>query len=94
MLGDISGIAKIYIVTGHTDMRRRIDRFMSIISYVYELDSYSSLLYLFCGRMCGRMCDRIKALLYEKDGFTLLYKRLESGYTKIIIMQRIIISFY
>lgn len=90
MLGDISGIAKIYIVTGHTDMRRRIDRFMSIISYVYELDSYSSLLYLFC----GRMCDRIKALLYEKDGFTLLYKRLESGYTKIIIMQRIIISFY
>lgn len=28
---------------------------------------------------CGKRCDRIKALLWEGDGFVLLYKRLENG---------------
>jgi transposase len=32
-------------------------------------------LYLFC----GRRADRIKGLVWEKDGFLLLYKRLEQG---------------
>ena len=37
--------------------------------------SQATHLFLFC----GRRCDRIKALHFEKDGFCLLYKRLDNG---------------
>lgn len=75
MLGDISKAGKIYIICGYTDMRKSIDGLMSIVAHAYQMDSYSNSLYLFC----SRRSDRIKALYYEKDGFTMLYKRLESG---------------
>jgi len=75
MLGDLSGVAKIYVVCGYTDMRRSIDGLMSIIKHTYSMDPYANALFMFC----GRRSDRIKALHYDKDGFTLLYKRLESG---------------
>ena len=38
-----------------------------------HMDPRRSALYLFC----GKRCDRIKALLWESDGFVLLYKRME-----------------
>ena len=75
MLGDISRASKIYVITGWTDMRRGIDGLMSIVAHEFQLDPYSSSLFLFC----GRRSDRIKCLIYEQNGFTLLYKRLESG---------------
>lgn len=68
-------MAKIYLVTGHTDMRKSIDGLMAIIHSTYVMDPYSNALFLFC----GRRCDRIKALHFDKDGFVLLYKRLDSG---------------
>lgn len=73
MLGDISGANRIYLVTGYTDMRKSIDGLMAIIRDNCKLDPYSNSVFLFC----GRRSDRIKALHYEKDGFCLLYKRLE-----------------
>ena len=75
MLGDLSGVTRIYLVTGYTDMRKSIDGLMSIIRDTYELDPYSNSLFLFC----GKKCDRIKALHYEKSGFILYYKRLDYG---------------
>ena len=75
MLGELSSVAKIYMVTGYTDMRKSIDGLMAIISMNHKLDPYSNSLFLFC----GRRRDRIKGLYWEKDGFILLYKRLERG---------------
>jgi len=75
MLGEISGVAKIYLVTGYTDMRKSIDGLSGIIKHNYQLDPYSNALFLFC----GKRCDRIKALHFDKDGFVLYYKRLDSG---------------
>ena len=75
MLGDISGVKKVYLITGYVDMRKSIDGLMTIIRDTFEMDPYSNSLFLFC----GRRCDRIKALHHEKDGFCLLYKRLDEG---------------
>ena len=72
MLGDISVASDIYIVCGYTDMRKSIDGLCAIIIDQLHMDPHRSSLYLFC----GRRCDRIKALLWEADGFVLLYKRL------------------
>ena len=76
LLGELSGVAKFFLVTGYTDMRKSIDGLMAIVRDVYELDPYSNSLFLFC----GRSSTRIKGLLWEGDGFLLLYKRVESGH--------------
>ncbi len=43
------------------------------------MDPFSKSMFLFC----GRRHDRIKALLWEDDGFVLLYKRLDNGAFKL-----------
>ena len=58
MLGDVSGVKAIYIVTGYTDMRKSIDGLVAIIRDVFKQDAFSNSLFLFC----GRRCDRIKAI--------------------------------
>ncbi len=76
MLNDGKGFKKIYLATGYTDLRRGIEGLAGIIRFQFELDPYDrNTLFLFC----GRRCDRIKALLWEGDGFLLMYKRLETG---------------
>ena len=75
MLGDISGAKAIYVACGYTDMRKSIDGLAAIVQEQFQLDPFSKSLFLFC----GKRRDRIKALLWEEDGFVLLYKRLESG---------------
>lgn len=75
MLGDLSGVTKIYIVCGRTDMRRSIDGLMAIIRDTYQMDPYANELYLFC----GRKKNTIKALHFDKDGFILYIKRLDNA---------------
>ena len=54
----------------------KIDGLASIIKFNFQLDPYEKdILFLFC----GRRSDRIKGLVWEGDGFLLLYKRLELG---------------
>ena len=66
---------KIYIACGKTDMRKSIDGLSQIVSQNFKLDPFENALFLFCG---GKR-DRMKAILWEGDGFLLLYKRLENG---------------
>lgn len=75
MLGDLSGVSKIYLITGRTDMRKSFDGLMALIRDSYGLDPYANALYLFCGR------DRrkLKALHYDKVGFVLMQVRLDGS---------------
>ena len=66
---------KIYIVCGHTDMRKSIDGLAAIVQQQFKLDLFTNSAFLFC----GRRRNRLKVLLWEGDGFLLLYKRLEEG---------------
>lgn len=75
MLGDISKAEQIYIACGFTDMRKSIDGLAGIVQQNFKLNPFQNSLFLFC----GRRKDRLKALYWERDGFVLLYKRLESG---------------
>ena len=73
---DASGFKKVYLAMGFTDLRRGIDGLATIVRFQFKLDPYDkNTLFLFCGRRCGR----IKALLWEGDGFLLMYKRLDNG---------------
>lgn len=76
MLNDASGFQKIYVATGYTDLRRGMEGLANIIRFRFHLDPYDrNTLFLFC----GKRTDRIKGLLWEGDGFLLLYKRLDTG---------------
>jgi len=72
----VSETDRIYLVAGYTDMRLGIDGLSSLVQYRFSMDSRSSCLFLFC----GRRADRIKGLLWQQDGFLLLYKRLDDGH--------------
>ena len=56
-------------------MRKGLNSLVPFVQQNFEIDPYSSSLFLFC----GKRCDRLKALLWEPDGFMLLYKRLDNG---------------
>ena len=75
MLADITRADSIYIVCGKTDMRKQIDGLCAIIEGKLHMGPDDNALFLFC----GRRSDRIKGLLWEGDGFLLLYKRLSDG---------------
>ena len=76
MLKDATGFKKIFIATGKTDLRRGIDGLAAMIKYEFNLEPCDrNTLFMFC----GRRSDRIKCLLWEGDGWLLLYKRIESG---------------
>jgi transposase len=59
-------------------MRKSIDGLAAIVQQQFKLDPFSNSLFLFCGKHRNKM----KALLWEGDGFVLLYKRLENGFFK------------
>ena len=72
---DLSSVGEVYLACGDTDMRKSIAGLSAIVEQQFQMDLFSRALFLFC----GRRADRIKGLLWEGDGFLLLYKRLEDG---------------
>lgn len=68
-------VERIVIATGRTDLRRGIDGLATLVRLNYGMNPLDGTLFLFC----GSRLDRIKGLLFEGDGFCLVYKRLNDG---------------
>ncbi len=66
---------QLYLVTGHTDMRKSIDGLALIVSDVLELNPLSEAWFIFC----NRQRDKLKILFWDTNGFWLYYRRLEKG---------------
>lgn len=76
MLYDAKGFDKIYLAPGYTDLRKSIEGLKILIGRDFNLNPYQeNVIFLFC----GKSSSRIKALVWEGDGFLLLMKRLEDG---------------
>lgn len=65
----------VYLARGSTDLRKSIDGLAALIQQEFNLDPFSSSLFVFCNR--GR--DKLKILHWDHNGFWLYYRRLERG---------------
>ena len=76
MLNDAKGFSRIIIACGKTDLRKGIDGLAAVAEEKLRIHpGEKNVLFLFC----GTRSDRIKGLVFEGDGYLLLYKRLDNG---------------
>ena len=76
MLSEITGFRAIYIYCGKCDLCKGIDGLATLLKEQFHLDPFQKeILFLFCG--CHT--ERFKGLVWEGDGFCLLYKWIEAG---------------
>jgi transposase len=66
---------RIWLATAPADMRCGFDRLAQLAAVVTGQDPLAGHLFLFR----SRGGDRLKALLFEGDGYVVWYKRLETG---------------
>ncbi|MBR6382836.1 MAG: IS66 family insertion sequence element accessory protein TnpB [Lachnospiraceae bacterium] len=70
----LSPSAKVYLACGPTDMRNNIDGLLLLIKFRLKLDPFEPAFFVFC----NRQKNKLKILFWDKNGYWLYYKRLES----------------
>ena len=73
MFGEFKNV-KIYLKPGRTDFRKSINGLSVIVEKNMQNNPLSGNLFVFCNR--GR--NRLKILYWDRNGFVLWYKRLET----------------
>lgn len=66
---------RIYLAKGATDLRKSINTLAALVQASFEMDPYDKNMYVFC----NRSRNRLKILQYDKNGFWLYYKALDTG---------------
>jgi len=68
-----SGELRVYLYSGVTDMRKSIDGLSVLVEQSMDLSPFTAAVFVFA----NRQRDKVKLLLWERNGFVLWYKRLE-----------------
>jgi len=76
---DQAQATRIWLAAEATDMRCGFDRLAERVKAVIGQDPLSGHLFVFR----SRRADRLKILVWDRDGFVLWYKRLEAGVFKL-----------
>lgn len=71
----VSSSSRFYLYDVPTDMRKSFDGLQGIVNNGLNRDVCSGEVYIFI----NKRRDRIKFLVWDRNGFWLLYKRLEQG---------------
>ena len=71
----LSPATSYYLYASDTDMRKGFDSLASIVSSQMALDALSGAVFIFI----NKRRNQVKMLLWEGDGLSLYYKRLEKG---------------
>jgi len=66
---------RVFVARGATDLRRSFDRLSAQVQEALRQDPQSGHAFAFF----NRRRDRVTLLVWARDGFWLLYKRLETG---------------
>jgi transposase len=70
---------RVYLAVEPLDLRKNFDGLAAATREVIEQDPLSGHLFVFL----NRRGDRVKVLMWDRNGFCLLYKRLERGVFRI-----------
>lgn len=71
----LSPACNYYLYSGHADMRKSFDGLCGIIQTQMALNALGGSVFIFM----NRRRTQVKLLLWEGDGFSIYYKRLEKG---------------
>jgi transposase len=63
---------RVYLAAEPVDLRRGHDGLVAIVRSTWKLDPFQGHLFVFL----GRRLDRVKILVWDRNGFVLYYKRL------------------
>ena len=72
----ISRATRVFLATAATDLRKGFDGLHAPVENVIEEDPFAGHLFVFR----NQRRDRIKLLWWDRDGWSLFYKRLEKGH--------------
>jgi transposase len=71
----LSAACNYYLYTSNVDMRKGFDSLCGLVTDQMQLDALSGSVFIFF----NRRRTHVKLLLWEGDGFSIYYKRLEKG---------------
>jgi transposase len=66
---------RVHLAAAPVDLRRGVDGLVAMVRNVWELNPFDGHLFVFL----GRRRDKVKILVWDRNGFVLYYKRLSRG---------------